>query len=422
MSKKHYCDQSHLSIDERKIIQTGIENRSTKAAIAETIGKDPTTVAKEIRKHRELRPRNTFNYPVSCAHQNECRKGCKIKCPRFEEPKCNERDRSPGACNKCPKMSRCHLDKYFYNATRAYDEYRYDLVDSREGINLTTLERRRIADIIVPLIKQEQSIYQILSAHPEIGVCEKTIYNYIEQGVFNDFGIGNLSLKEKVQRKQFKKKYKKRKEPANYENRKYKDYLEYIKANPDIPTVEMDTVYNEREGPYIQTFIFEKSLFMIGFIHEEKTSDSMAKSLDELEGKLESPTFMKLFPLILTDRGTEFEKHQFFEFNRKTGESRLNIFYCDPMQSSQKPHVENNHNYVRDIIPNEVSLDNVTNADLELVFSHVNNTPRESLNGKTPYEMFEFMHSKEIIDLFNIKKLQRDEVILKPYLLKLKKK
>ena len=37
-------DNTHLTLDERKIIQTGIENRSTKVATANTIGKDPIEI------------------------------------------------------------------------------------------------------------------------------------------------------------------------------------------------------------------------------------------------------------------------------------------------------------------------------------------------------------------------------------------
>lgn len=88
------------------------------------------------------------------------------------------------------------------------------------------------------------------------------------------------------------------------------------------------------------------------------------------------------------------------------------------MQSSQKPHIENNHNYVRDIITNDLDITKITQEDLNLVFSHINSTPRESLNGKTPYEMMEFLYGKEIIELLNIKQIKRDEVILKPYLIK----
>ena len=424
MSKQIH-NNKHLTLDERKIIQTGIENRSNKVDIARTIGKDPTTIAKEIRKHRIFKPRNQFIYPSICIHRQACG-GCKKRCSKYEEIKCNKRDKSPGACNKCPNIAKCHLDKYFYYATQADKEYKKDLVDFREGINLTTLEAKELAHILKPLLDQGQSLYQIKSSHNEIKQCIKTLYNYIEMGVFKEYGIDNFSLKEQVNRKQFKYKYKKRKEPTNYENHKYKDYLKFKEDNPIVPTTEMDTVLNSKSGPYIQTFYFEGSGLMIGFLHEEKTSESMAKTLDDLENKLGHDLYRELFPLILTDRGIEFEKVNLFEFNQETGEFRTNIFYCDAYQSSQKPHVENTHNYIRDIIPNEMDISNITQDDLNLMFSHINSTPRKSLKGKTPYEVFGFMMStsenpnrgKEILDLLNIKEIKRDEVTLKPYLIK----
>ncbi|MBR4908577.1 MAG: helix-turn-helix domain-containing protein, partial [Acidaminococcaceae bacterium] len=38
---------SHLTLDERRIILTGIKNGSTKTAIARTLGKDKSTIGKE---------------------------------------------------------------------------------------------------------------------------------------------------------------------------------------------------------------------------------------------------------------------------------------------------------------------------------------------------------------------------------------
>jgi len=417
MSKKQTCDNKHLSLDERKIIQKGIENRCNKVDIARTIGKDPTTVAKEIRKHREFKPRNVRLYPNICIHRKECGT-CFKKCELYKEPICKLRDRSPGACNKCPKISNCHLDKYFYYATKSNQEYLDELIDSRTGINLTISEKKQIGQIMAPLLKQGQSVYQVLSSHPEITQCEKTIYNYIEIGVFKDEGIDVFSLKEQVSRKHFKDKYKKRKNIANYDGRKYNDYLKFKESNPNTPTIQMDTVYNNKSGPYIQTFLFEKTMFMFGLIHQEKTSLSMANGLEKIEDNLGHDLYRIHFSLILTDRGVEFEKNELFEFNIKTGEFRTNIFYCDPMQSSQKSKIENNHNYVRDIITNELDISNITQQDLNLIFSHINSTPRESLNGKTPYELQEFLYGKEIIEKLNIKQIKRDEVILKPYLIK----
>jgi len=259
-------------------------------------------------------------------------------------------------------------------------------------------------------------VHQILCAHPEIAQSQRTIYSYIESGVFKDFGVDNFSLKEQVNRKRAKPKYKKRREPVNFEGRRYADYLHFMAQNPHTPTVEMDTLYNTPSGPYLQTFLFEKTAFMIGFLHKEKTSQSMANTLNILQERLGCELFSRLFPLLLTDRGSEFEKHSLFELDAQ-GQSRLSIFYCDPMQSSQKPHVENNHNYVRDIIPNGYPLEALTQEDINRMFSHINSTPRLSLADKTPYETFCFFHNEQIAKLLNITPIRRDDVTLKPSLI-----
>ena len=417
MKRKQQHDGAHLTLEERKIIQAGIENSATKADIARTIGKDATTVAKEIRNHRVFKPRNTFNNPLVCGNRKSCpTKPCVKKCENHVEPKCNRRDKSPGACNKCQDGQKCRLDKYYYNAIEADKAYRRDLVDYREGVNLTTKERDAIGEILAPLLKQGQSVHQLLSAHQEIIQSERTIYNYIESGLFKSQGIDNFSLKEQVNRKQRSTKLKKRKEPVNYIGRKYLDYLRFCEENPGTPVVEMDTLYNNPSGPYLQTFLFIKAAFMIGFLHTEKTSASMASKIDYLQTQLGDELFSKLFSALLTDRGSEFERHNLFELD-KNGCTRLSIFYCDPMQSSQKPHVENNHNYVRDIIPNGYPLDNLTQEDIDLMFSHINSTPRRSLGDKSPFEVFSFFYGADVPELLGISEIKRDDVVLKPSLI-----
>ena len=96
----------------------------------------------------------------------------------------------------------------------------------------------------------------------------------------------------------------------------------------------MDTIYNFQSGPYIQTFIFENTSFMIGILHSQKTADSMSETLNKLQETLTDKEYNSLFALLLTDRGTEFAKPQQFEINTETGEIRNKIFYCDPQQSS----------------------------------------------------------------------------------------
>ena len=409
---------THLSLEERKNIELGIVEGLCKAEIAKKINRSPSTVAKEIKKHRKIKPRNTFNRENICIHLKECHR-CIKQCERYEEPTCLRRDRNVGACNSCPNLSKCKLDKYFYSAKKANEEYEYNLVDARSGVNLTYFELKEIASIIKPLLNKGQSIYDILENHKEITQCAKTLYTYIEMGLFKEFGIDNFSLKRQVSRRIRSKKLKKRNSPKNYEGRKYSDYLEYIRLNPTESTTEMDTVYNSQLGPFIQTFIFQHTGLMIGFIHQEKTSASMAATLDYLQECL-GDAYFKHFSLLLTDRGSEFEKFELFENSIISGETRGHIFYCDPQQSSQKPHVENNHRFIREILPKSRSLQNMTQEDLNLMFSHINSVPRKRFGGKTPYDVFSYFYGDDVLKKLNIQKIEKDMVTLKPYLLTFK--
>ena len=409
-----------LSLSQRIKIEEMLNQRHRKFEIANALDKSQSTIAREINKHRIIKPHDIFKNDNSynCKYFINC-KVCTNKCRIYQPISCKERDRNIGACNNCSKLKSCKLDKYFYKAEEAQKHYEYTLKDSRQGVNLNTSELIELAHIICPLIKKGQSVYTILNNHPEIKLWEKTIYNYIEMGLFKDWDVTNFTLKRKVKRKISKKnKFKKRKEPANYEGRTYTDYLEYKTKYSNIATTEMDTVYNNQSGPYIQTFIFENTSFMIGILHSNKTADSMSESLNKFQDKLLDKEYENLFSVLLTDRGTEFSKSQQFEININTGEIRSKIFYCDPQQSSQKPHVENNHNFVREILPNGQDWNNLTQEKINLMFSHINSTPRKSLGNKTPYEIFTFIYEKELADKLNIQKIEKDEVCTTPRLLK----
>lgn len=363
---------------------------------------------------------NYSNNYYSCAYFNVCKK-CDHRCHYFKPIICKDRDKFYGACNNCEKAKNCKLDKYYYRASLAEKDYRNKLIETRKGINMDTNDLYNLAHLICPLILKGQSIYVILENHPEIKLSAKTIYNYIDAGYFKDWGVTNLTLKRKVKRKTTSKKgtkLKKRKEAIDYTGRTYLDYLQYKLDNPDKSTTEMDTIYNAQTGPYIQTFIFENTGFMIGILHQEKTADSMSKALNTIQENLSSKEYEKIFSLLLCDRGTEFSKPIQFEVNQDTGEIKGKIFYCDPQHPSQKPHVENNHILIRDILPKKTNLEFLTQDKLNLMFSHLNSTPRASLGGKTPYEVFSFLYGENMAKKLNIQKIRKDDVNLTPSLLK----
>ena len=117
-------------------------------------------------------------------------------------PRCSRRDRTPGACNGCSNWSHCRFDKFQYSPEKAQSDYRTTLINSREGVNLTSGEAKEMADIVAPLLRQGQSPFQIITSHPELGICEKTLYSYIENGIFQEVaGITVMDLRRQVSRR-----------------------------------------------------------------------------------------------------------------------------------------------------------------------------------------------------------------------------
>lgn len=415
----------HLTVQERIIIEKGIENGSTKAAIALTIGKDKSTVGKEIKKHRELVHKSS--YKINCANMKNCSHNhvCD-NCADFKPFTCNRRDRSPGACNGCSKYTYCRYDKYRYKADFSHKKYREDLVDSRTGINMSYEECKAMADIIVPLIKAGHSPYHIVTNHPELNISEKTLYNYIENGIFREFGLLDIDLRIKTKRKITKKasnKYKKREDKKYLNGRTYDDFINYTAENKNLSVVEMDTVYNNGStGPFMQTFKFLDYSFMFIVYQEEKTAKSMVEGVDLLEKILGEDLFSEEVAIIKTDRGSEFCDAEGFE--KEENESRrTRIFYCDPMASGQKGSLENNHKEIRYICQKENDLKDLglnSQEKANLIVSHINSQSKEHLKGKSPLEVMEFMNPAlyQKFKDFGIERINKDNIVLKPYLLK----
>lgn len=415
----------HLTVQERIIIEKGIENGSTKAAIALTIGKDKSTVGKGIKKHRELVHKSS--YKINCANMKNCSHNhvCD-NCADFKPFTCNRRDRSPGACNGCSKYTHCRYDKYRYKADFSHKKYREDLVDSRTGINMSYEECKAMADIIVPLIKAGHSPYHIVTNHPELNISEKTLYNYIENGIFREFGLLDIDLRIKTKRKITKKasnKYKKREDKKYLNGRTYDDFINYTAENKNLSVVEMDTVYNNGStGPFMQTFKFLDYSFMFIVYQEEKTAKSMVEGVDLLEKILGEDLFSEEVAIIKSDRGSEFCDAEGFE--KEENESRrTRIFYCDPMASGQKGSLENNHKEIRYICPKENDLKDLglnSQEKANLIVSHINSQSKEHLKGKSPLEVMEFMNPAlyQKFKDFGIERINKDNIVLKPYLLK----
>ena len=423
-------ENMHLTLDERNYIEQELMKNTSFKEIAHYLGKDPSTISKEIKKHRIKKEGQSihigFNHCArryNCHRKNicstrckkECRqcKDCNSVCPDFEDGICLRLKRAPFVCNGCSNRFNCRNTKYYYRALPSFNKYKDILSESRQGINMTELELSNLDKLISPLIKQGQSISHIYQTH-DIPCSRSTLYRYLAK---NCFSVGPLDLPRKVRMKKRKEKRTKLKDTKARTNRTYEDFQKYIELHPDLPIVEMDTVEGTKGGKVLLTLLFRASRLMLAFILFEKTQKEVLRVFNMLEHELGNELFEKTFPIILTDNGTEFSNPLSLEFN-EDGIGRTRIFYCNPRASYQKGMIEKNHEFIRYVFPKGSSFDNLLQTDIDLMINHINSLGRNSLNWFAPIDVAKFTLDKEVLKKLNLKKIKPDEIQLNPKLLK----
>jgi transposase, IS30 family len=434
MSKEIVGNQRHMSLDDRIYIEKCLDKDMTFKDVAKFLRKDPTTISKEVKKNRIYQQRNSHtvapndckykrdchlknvcNYPMPCNKRCSLCASCKKRCGKYIPGTCKNLDKSPFVCNGCAKKFQCRMDKYYYRAAIAHDRYRNTLSSCREGIHMTEIELCELDEMVTPLIKNGQSIAHIFAKHKdEIPFTSRTLYNYVEQNVLR---VRNIDLPRKVKYKPRKGPKQPRREHAWLEGRRYSNFTDLLLEYPETPTVEMDTVEGVSGGKVLLTMLFRNSRCMFAFLLPGKKQEYVLDVFNRLEKTLGTILFLKTFPVILTDNGSEFLNPLLLE----TGFDsfiRTSVYYCDPNASYQKGALEKNHEYIRYVIPKGTSLDSYTQDDITLMINHINSTARDSLNGRNPFELASLLLDHSVIKTLGLKKIEHDDVRLKPSLLR----
>jgi transposase, IS30 family len=393
----------HMALDDRLEIQDCLNHGVSFKAIAQRIGKDQTTVSKEVKKHLTVIPAPTKQYD---------RNG-----NPSETPPCPNLLKAPFVCNPCQKRRmHCAYQKQLYQAKPAQQAYESLLSESREGIPLNKDAFYVMDAVVSDGIKRGQHLYHILQTN-DLGVSKSTIYRHLHRGYLS---VNALDFPRVVKFRLRRPGISKSIPKAVKVGRTYDDFLSYIEENAISSWVEMDTVIGRVGGKAILTLDFTFCNFMAALLLEDKTAVQTTEKIRLLKTAFSDygVRFGDILPLIITDNGGEFANVSAFE-DTLDGDRESALFFCDPYQSSQKPRVEKNHTLFRDIVPQGESFDAFTQSTVNMIFSHVNSIKRKSLNGKTPYEMFAFTYSVEIADLLGIQLIPADRVMQSPKLLKI---
>ena len=166
------------------------------------------------------------------------------------------------------------------------------------------------------------------------------------------------------------------------------------------------------------TMHFVGTSLMLAFLREANTSASVIHIINALDKILGTEDFNRLFPVILTDNGSEFSNPKEIEYREKVPCLRTRVFYCDPGSPYQKGACEVNHELIPRILPKGSSFDDLTRKDIFLMMDRINSYKRKKLNNRSPYDAFSFYYGEELLKKLGCSPVAAENIILKPKLLK----
>ena len=364
----------HINFEQRKVIASMVVHSAKLKEIGEYTSLDPTSISKELKRNRIL-----------------------VNSKVFTSKRCKKLDRYPYVCNACSyRYSLCGFKKYVYKAKEAQDKANENLVISRRGIDLNDKEYKKIDESIKQGLKDSKSIYHIVK-EDNLPKSVTTIYRYINSGFLTTKRM-NLPLAVTYKKRKHNKKYEYRENlKIDRSNHTYLNYLSFINNNPRTFGWQLDFLGSiKTDSKAILSLVIPELQFVLIKLINKPDSNKVVKYFDELEDKLKTDDFKRLFPFILTDRDPSFNDIDGICFSKITGEERCKLFFCDPYVSNQKPNIENINKQLRKFFPKGKSIDKYTNTDIKFINRRLHKTILLSLDGHTPKEAFITVYGEDI--------------------------
>lgn len=329
---------------------------------------------------------------------------------------CEKTQRFPYVCNGCPNKTYCRKKKYYYNYSKAQENYNYILKFSRTGIDMSLDELYYWDEYFKNRLKtKNQPVTHIFKdIENTFPKSIPTFYRYIHKGLFPSLNDEMLARAFSYKpRKRTGEKLKIRIDNSIRKGKTIDNMNAYLELHPDANIVEMDTVISKQEDKKcITTLYFRNSKLMLMFLIDKYKTKAVSDVFKKLRKELGYDLFKKMFEIVLTDNGWEFSKPDDIEFDHNTGEKLINVFYCNPYSSWEKGGIERNHEFIRYIIPKGITFDQLTNKNIIDMMNNINNVKRKSMGFKTPYELFKNIYGEEYTKKLHLKHISSDEVDL----------
>jgi IS30 family transposase len=219
-------------------------------------------------------------------------------------------------------------------------------------------------------------------------ICTKTLYNYIDAGIF--YGISHKDLWEK--RKHKKRSYKTivRVTTRNRRAQSIEERPERVNNRSEYGNWEGDTVKGCRGSKAaLLTLTERKTRQQIIIKISQATHEAVQSALDRLETKLGSQFRVK-FKSITFDNGSEFLNWESLEASAlKEGDKRTTIYFAHSYSSWERGTNENHNRMIRRFVYKGLDIGGFGDEEIKKIENWMNNYPRRILGYNTPNQATE---------------------------------
>ena len=214
-------------------------------------------------------------------------------------------------------------------------------------------------------------------------ICTKTLYNYIDAGVF--CGISPKDLWDKSKKKKRSYKTVTRVTTRNRRARSIEDRPKEADDRLEYGHWEGDSVKSPRRSKAgLLTSTERKTRQELIIKVKEATHEAVQEALDKLERK-HGDEFKMKFKSITFDNGSEFLNWESLEASvLKAGEQRTMIYFAHAYSSWERGTNENHNRMIRRFIPKGYDIGGFSQEEIKAVEDWMNNYPRRILGYNTP--------------------------------------
>jgi len=338
-------EYTHLSERERYKMEALLDSKKSVGEVAVLLNRDRSTI------HREIR-RGTIS---------------RIQSDWTEKKRYRANVAQSDYTKRCPNRER----SLKIGKDRQLEEY----------IRTKITQDRFSPDAIIGEIKAK-------GLHFEGMICTKTLYNYIDAGIFS--GISHKDLWEKHKQKRRSYKTVVRVTTKNRRAQSIEDRPKEINGRSEYGNWEGDTVKGCRGSKAaLLTLTERKTRQQIIIKVSQATHEAVQSALDRLETKLGSQFKVK-FKSITFDNGSEFLNWESLEASiLKEGAKRTAIYFAHSYSSWERGTNENHNRMIRRFVFKGLDIGGFSDEEIKTIEDWMNNYPRRILGYNTPKQATE---------------------------------